>query len=113
MLTGDLKCLETNPAPYGVMTIIEDVSGDVQDYIQHACCYKLSYSLLNTSLASHITISLSNRECLGYDGKATASTRESSFPGSTIGANLSRNTTRDLQGALSLHSTSCGSLLQG
>ncbi|GFW87594.1 15-hydroxyprostaglandin dehydrogenase [Trichonephila clavipes] len=33
-----------------------------------------SYSLLNTSLASQIARSLSNRACLGYDGKADGST---------------------------------------
>ncbi|GFS72124.1 hypothetical protein TNCV_3904031 [Trichonephila clavipes] len=36
----------------------------------------LSYSLSNTSLARKITRSLFNRACLGYDRKATASTRE-------------------------------------
>ncbi|GFV05491.1 hypothetical protein TNCV_227021 [Trichonephila clavipes] len=35
-------------------------------------------SLSNTSLASQITRSLSNRACVGYDGKATASNRECS-----------------------------------
>ncbi|GFV82523.1 hypothetical protein TNCV_3983131 [Trichonephila clavipes] len=40
------------------------------------CRYDLSYSFSNTSLASHIARSLSNPACLGYDGKATASTRE-------------------------------------
>ncbi|GFX04927.1 uncharacterized protein TNCV_2249101 [Trichonephila clavipes] len=40
------------------------------------CCYEVSYRLRNTSLASHITRSLFNRACLGYDGKVTASTRE-------------------------------------
>ncbi|GFS60811.1 uncharacterized protein TNCV_2001951 [Trichonephila clavipes] len=30
MLTGDVQCLETNPASSCVLTIIEDVSGDAQ-----------------------------------------------------------------------------------
>ncbi|GFU48551.1 transposable element Tc1 transposase [Trichonephila clavipes] len=44
--------------------------------IPYACCYELSYSLSSTSLASQIAISLSNRACLGYDGKVNASSRK-------------------------------------
>ncbi|GFT13380.1 hypothetical protein TNCV_4015231, partial [Trichonephila clavipes] len=33
--------------------------------------------LRNTSLTSQITKSISNQACLGYDGKVTASTKES------------------------------------
>ncbi|GFW05766.1 hypothetical protein TNCV_4627751 [Trichonephila clavipes] len=40
-------------------------------------CFELSYSLSNTFLTSKITRSLSNPACLGFDEKATASTRES------------------------------------
>ncbi|GFU94149.1 uncharacterized protein TNCV_967191 [Trichonephila clavipes] len=46
------------------------------DHMGHACCYELPYGLSNTSLASQIARYLFNIACLGYDGKATASTRE-------------------------------------
>ncbi|GFU76280.1 hypothetical protein TNCV_527601 [Trichonephila clavipes] len=42
----------------------------------HTCCCEQSYSLTNSSLASYITRSLSNRACLRYDGKTIAFTRE-------------------------------------
>ncbi|GFW52600.1 hypothetical protein TNCV_405281 [Trichonephila clavipes] len=42
----------------------------------HTSCYELSNSLSSTSLTSQIARFLSNRVCLGYDGKVTASTRE-------------------------------------
>ncbi|GFW05728.1 uncharacterized protein TNCV_3407941 [Trichonephila clavipes] len=61
------------------------------DHIWHACSYELSYSLSNTSLALQIAKFLSNRACLGYDGKATTSTRECYCPGSTIGEAKTRH----------------------
>ncbi|GFX33952.1 transposable element Tc1 transposase [Trichonephila clavipes] len=45
----------------------------------HMCgtfCYELSYTLSNTSLSSQIARFLFNQAYLGYDEKATASTRE-------------------------------------
>ncbi|GFT88077.1 hypothetical protein TNCV_3718621 [Trichonephila clavipes] len=38
------------------------------NHIPHTCCYELSYSLSNTSLAIQIARSLSNQACLEYDG---------------------------------------------
>ncbi|GFY10177.1 transposable element Tc1 transposase [Trichonephila clavipes] len=46
------------------------------DHIQHTCYYELSYNLSNTSLTSKIPRYLSNRACLGFEVKETASTGE-------------------------------------
>ena len=76
-------------------------------------CYELSYSLSNTFLASQITRFFSHRVCLGYDGKATACTRECWWPSPSNGKNLAINAAGDHPGALSVYAMPCGSLHPG
>ncbi|GFX92449.1 HTH_Tnp_Tc3_2 domain-containing protein [Trichonephila clavipes] len=73
----------TNPASICALMIIKDVSGDGKGSVPimlsllHATeALNNELCLSNTSLASQIARSLFNRACLGYDAKATASTRE-------------------------------------
>ncbi|KFM70884.1 Transposable element Tcb1 transposase, partial [Stegodyphus mimosarum] len=69
--------------------------------------------LSNTSLASKIARTLPHRVCLGYDGKATTSTRQCSLPSPTIGANWARNTPVDHPEALRVYAMPCASLHTG
>ncbi|GFT56481.1 transposable element Tcb1 transposase [Trichonephila clavipes] len=54
MLTADVQCLATNPASNCVLTIIEDVSGDVQDSVPNLLLLLNAPQALNKELLSRL-----------------------------------------------------------